>query len=277
MLVETIQNQQSDDKGSSSVDVLKLILSQPEVDVNFSCGLNKSTALHCVAPSGSVVQLLLSAGVDSNFMDANGHHPVDVIIVLPKFPGIKACLEELLMNNISDHNIDKHNLWKEYPTDLSLSDLKSSIYSTDEFRMSSFKVRPCSRAYSHDWTECPFVHPRENARSRDPRKYHYSCVPCPDLRKGAYRRRDMCEYAHGAFECWLHPAQYRTRHCKDGTSYVRRACFLHTQLRSSGYCTSLLESRELTGEIGSTAFGDILPEDETPKEAFSITNYDLIN
>ncbi|KAA8544597.1 hypothetical protein F0562_022609 [Nyssa sinensis] len=111
MLVETIQNQQSDDKGSSSVDVLKLILSQPEVDVNLSCGLNKSTALHCVAPSGSVVQLLLSAGVDSNFMDANGHHPVDVIIVLPKFPGIKACLEELLMNNISDHNIDKHNLW----------------------------------------------------------------------------------------------------------------------------------------------------------------------
>eukprot|EP01018_Ginkgo_biloba_P032691 Gb_38616 [translate_table: standard] len=118
---------------------------------------------------------------------------------------------------------------KEYPLDPSLPDIKNSIYTTDEFRMFSFKVRPCSRAYSHDWTECPFVHPGENARRRDPRRYHYSCVPCPDFRKGACRRGDVCEYAHGVFECWLHPAQYRTRLCKDGTSCARRVCFFaHT-------------------------------------------------
>ncbi|RRT44875.1 hypothetical protein B296_00034189 [Ensete ventricosum] len=118
---------------------------------------------------------------------------------------------------------------KEYPVDPSLPDIKNSIYATDEFRMFSFKIRPCSRAYSHDWTECPFVHPGENARRRDPRKYHYSCVPCPDFRKGSCRRGDMCEYAHGVFECWLHPAQYRTRLCKDGTSCSRRVCFFaHT-------------------------------------------------
>ncbi|KAL8098374.1 zinc finger CCCH domain-containing protein 30-like [Apium graveolens] len=118
---------------------------------------------------------------------------------------------------------------KEYPVDPSLPDIKNSIYSTDEFRMFSFKVRPCSRAYSHDWTECPFVHPGENARRRDPRKFHYSCVPCPDFRKGACRRGDMCEYAHGVFECWLHPAQYRTRLCKDVTNCERRVCFFaHT-------------------------------------------------
>ncbi|CAA2967921.1 zinc finger CCCH domain-containing 30-like [Olea europaea subsp. europaea] len=124
---------------------------------------------------------------------------------------------------------------KEYPVDPALPDIKNSIYSTDEFRMFSFKVRPCSRAYSHDWTECPFVHPGENARRRDPRKYHYSCVPCPEFRKGVCRRGDMCEYAHGVFECWLHPAQYRTRLCKDGTSCERRVCFFaHTpeELRS---------------------------------------------
>ncbi|CAN6454064.1 unnamed protein product [Victoria cruziana] len=118
---------------------------------------------------------------------------------------------------------------KEYPIDPSLPDIKNSIYTTDEFRMFSFKVRPCSRAYSHDWTECPFVHPGENARRRDPRKFHYSCVPCPDFRKGACRRGDLCEYAHGVFECWLHPAQYRTRLCKDGTNCTRRVCFFaHT-------------------------------------------------
>lgn len=118
---------------------------------------------------------------------------------------------------------------RDYPIDPSLPDIKNSIYITDEFRMYSFKIRACSRAYSHDWTECPFVHPGENARRRDPRRYHYSCVPCPEFRKGSCRRGDACEYAHGVFECWLHPAQYRTRLCKDGTSCNRRVCFFaHT-------------------------------------------------
>ncbi|XP_057510385.1 zinc finger CCCH domain-containing protein 30-like [Actinidia eriantha] len=263
-----------------SVDVLKFILSQPNVDVNHYCGLDKTTALHCAASSGSVnavdvVKVLLSAGADRNSVNADGLRPVDMIVVPPKLSCIRASLEELLFNNVSDGSINGHNLWvsvtssspnsptfssvngspcspsdsvtstmttklndlaansvlekKEYPVDPSLPDIKNSIYLTDEFRMFSFKVRPCSRAYSHDWTECPFVHPGENARRRDPRKYHYSCVPCPDFRKGACRRGEMCEHAHGVFECWLHPAQYRTRLCKDGSSCVRRVCFFaHT-------------------------------------------------
>ncbi|XP_031272015.1 zinc finger CCCH domain-containing protein 56-like [Pistacia vera] len=118
---------------------------------------------------------------------------------------------------------------KEYPIDPSFPDIKDSMYTSDEFRMFSFKIRPCSRAYSHDWTECPFAHPGENARRRDPRKFHYSCVPCPDFRKGACGRGDLCEYAHGVFESWLHPAQYRTRLCKDGISCARPVCFFaHT-------------------------------------------------
>ncbi|XP_061353778.1 zinc finger CCCH domain-containing protein 30-like [Gastrolobium bilobum] len=134
-----------------------------------------------------------------------------------------------LKSKLNDVPFSSASEKKEYPVDPSLPDIKNSIYSTDEFRMYSFKIRPCSRAYSHDWTECPFVHPGENARRRDPRKYHYSCVPCPDFRKGACRRGDMCDYAHGVFECWLHPAQYRTRLCKDGTSCSRRVCFFaHT-------------------------------------------------
>lgn len=250
-----------------SIDVLKLLVSLPEVDVNRNCGVEKSTALHCAASGGSVnaievVKLLLAAGADTDLMDANGHRPFDVIIVSPKFPAMKHSLQTMLTTSFKEEHhhlrvsIDTSNPnspplspphangsprlslspkdvkseKKEYPVDPSLPDIKNSIYSTDEFRMFSFKVRPCSRAYSHDWTECPFVHPGENARRRDPRKYHYSCVPCPDFRKGACRRGDMCEYAHGVFECWLHPAQYRTRLCKDGTSCNRRVCFFaHTQ------------------------------------------------
>ncbi|XP_043691307.1 zinc finger CCCH domain-containing protein 30-like [Telopea speciosissima] len=265
-----------------SVDVLKLILSLSEADVNRSCGPDKTTALHCAASGGSVnavtaVKLLLVSGADPNSLDANGRRPADVIVVSPKLPNVKVDLEELLSSTSSDGSIAVRDLRvstatsnsnspplssspengspssasdsssspmtlkyndlpassasekKEYPIDPSLPDIKNSIYSTDEFRMFSFKVRPCSRAYSHDWTECPFVHPGENARRRDPRKYHYSCVPCPDFRKGACRRGDMCEYAHGVFECWLHPAQYRTRLCKDGTNCMRRVCFFaHT-------------------------------------------------
>ncbi|XP_047340630.1 zinc finger CCCH domain-containing protein 30-like isoform X2 [Impatiens glandulifera] len=249
-----------------SLDVVRLILSVPNIDVNLSCGLDRTTALHCAASGGStnaldVVKLLVSSGADPTSIDASGLRPFDVIVAPPKNPESRTALEEILSNNVSDSSLGNYfglsvatsttlsssprngspgspsdsvllsptalklSEKKEYPIDPSLPDIKYGIYSTDEFRMYSFKIRPCSRAYSHDWTECPFVHPGENARRRDPRKFHYSCVPCPDFRKGACKRGDMCEYAHGVFECWLHPAQYRTRLCKDGTGCARRVCF----------------------------------------------------
>ncbi|KAL4303167.1 hypothetical protein GQ457_10G017120 [Hibiscus cannabinus] len=98
-------------------------------------------------------------------------------------------------------------------------------YSCDHFRMYEFKVRRCSRGRSHDWTECPYAHPGEKARRRDPRKYHYTGTACADFRKGNCLKGDTCEFAHGVFECWLHPARYRTEPCKDGPSCKRRACF----------------------------------------------------
>ncbi|CAD5183934.1 unnamed protein product [Musa acuminata subsp. malaccensis] len=115
--------------------------------------------------------------------------------------------------------------------DLSLVD----AYASDEFRMYEFKVRRCARGRAHDWTECPFAHPGEKARRRDPRKHRYSGTSCPDFRKTTgCKRGDACELAHGVFECWLHPDRYRTQPCKDGTTCRRRVCFFaHTpdQLR----------------------------------------------
>ncbi|RVW32798.1 Zinc finger CCCH domain-containing protein 30 [Vitis vinifera] len=102
--------------------------------------------------------------------------------------GVSESMSPPLASRLSDIHVSSMPEKKEYPVDPSLPDIKNSIYATDEFRMYSFKIRPCSRAYSHDWTECPFVHPGENARRRDPRKFHYSCVPCPEFRKGACRR-----------------------------------------------------------------------------------------
>ncbi|MFQ6670512.1 hypothetical protein Gotur_035395 [Gossypium turneri] len=240
-----------------SQDVVNYIVERGRVDVNRACGSDGATALHCAAAGGSfyspeIVKILLDASADIDSLDANGNRPGDLIApacnsafglrkkrlesllkgsdCVGEIEGLPAQLgnemggleeQEGSMPRVSKDGTEK----KEYPVDLTLPDIKNGIYGTDEFRMYTFKVKPCSRAYSHDWTECPFVHPGENARRRDPRKYHYSCVPCPEFRKGSCRQGDNCEYAHGIFECWLHPAQYRTRLCKDETNCTRRVCF----------------------------------------------------
>ncbi|KAE8671421.1 Zinc finger CCCH domain-containing protein 20 [Hibiscus syriacus] len=119
------------------------------------------------------------------------------------------------------------------------NDLDSDVavvdaFSCDHFRMYEFKVRRCARARSHDWTDCPYAHPGEKARRRDPMKFHYAGSICPDFRKGSCKKGDSCEFAHGVFECWLHPTRYRTQSCKDGTGCKRRVCiFAHApeQLR----------------------------------------------
>jgi len=207
-----------------SVSCLEVLLSPPHlVDPNRASPASLSTALHLAAAGGSssapaAVSRLLAAGADPTLLDHLQRRPSDLVALPPNSLPLKNHLLSLL------------GARKEWPPDPSLPDIKNGAYASDDFRMYSFKVRACSRAYSHDWTECPFVHPGENARRRDPRKYHYSCVPCPEFKKGAgCRRGDMCEYAHGVFESWLHPAQYRTRLCKDGVGCARRVCFFaHT-------------------------------------------------
>ncbi|GER43172.1 zinc finger CCCH domain-containing protein 2 [Striga asiatica] len=98
-------------------------------------------------------------------------------------------------------------------------------YSSDHFRMYEFKVRKCGRSRTHVWTDCPFAHPGEKARRRDPRRFRYSAAACPDFRGGACPRGDACNLSHGVFECWLHPSRYRTEACKDGRGCRRKICF----------------------------------------------------
>jgi hypothetical protein len=226
-----------------SAHVLKYIIETGKVNVNRVCGSDRVTALHCAVAGGAdssvgVVKLLLDASADPNSVDGNGNKPGDLFAPSSKWlcNSRKKMIELLLKGeSLSEDEEEKLIITpqlaregiekKEYPLDVTLPDINNGIYGTDEFRMYSFKVKPCSRAYSHDWTECPFVHPGENARRRDPKKYPYSCVPCPEFRKGTCQKGDYCEYAHGVFESWLHPAQYRTRLCKDETGCARKVCF----------------------------------------------------
>ncbi|VFQ73179.1 unnamed protein product [Cuscuta campestris] len=145
--------------------------------------------------------------------------------VSPDFGSFEAltALQRFLPSNANDVVSDSDELG--VPLD---------VFSSDQFRIYDFKVRKCARGGSHDWTECPFAHPGEKARRRDPRKFHYSGTACPEFRKGMCPDGDACQFAHGVFECWLHPARYRTQPCKDGTHCRRRVCFFaHTpdQLR----------------------------------------------
>ncbi|CAL9207477.1 unnamed protein product [Musa hybrid cultivar] len=220
-----------------STGVMGYLLSARPAEAARRAASDGATALHCAAAGGSpasleAVKLLIGADADVvDALDASGNRPGDVvarqslstvakslgvILKAPPFPGLSSPGKE---------EQPKQGEKKEYPPDSTLPDINTGIYGTDEFRMYTFKIKPCSRAYSHDWTECPFVHPGENARRRDPRKFSYSCVPCLEFRKGSCRNGDACEYAHGVFESWLHPAQYRTRLCKDETCCNRRVCF----------------------------------------------------
>jgi hypothetical protein len=54
------------------------------------------------------------------------------------------------------------------------------------------QVAKCSKCRAHDWTECPFAHPGEKARRRDPTKFSYSGSACPDFRKVRAARRVLC-------------------------------------------------------------------------------------
>jgi hypothetical protein len=108
----------------------------------------------------------------------------------------------------------------------------SAIFETDDFKIWCMKVIPCTKRFVHDWTVCPFAHTGEKAVRRDPRKFTYTGIACPDMKgSGECIRGDACPYAHNVFEYWLHPTRYRTQLCKDGPMCKRSICFFAHDLK----------------------------------------------
>ncbi|KAJ8772468.1 hypothetical protein K2173_027645 [Erythroxylum novogranatense] len=142
---------------------------------------------------------------------------------------------------------------------IQLEDIDDTIYDSDEFRMYAYKVNRCPRMRSHDWTECPFAHRGEKATRRDPLKVQYLPITCPMFRNGKCTKADLCQYAHGVFEYWLHPARYRTRVCNAGPFCQRKVCFFaHTpaQIRPEKkiVCPFVYKPRHLCNGDGSPGF-----------------------
>ncbi|WIA33878.1 hypothetical protein OEZ86_006978 [Tetradesmus obliquus] len=102
---------------------------------------------------------------------------------------------------------------------------EASTFQADVFMLFAAKIVACPRKAVHVWSECPYVHPGEKARRRDPRLHHYSSHPCPDKQKGVCPWGDACHYSHNLFETHLHPEMYRTTMCTAGSRCRRRLCF----------------------------------------------------
>lgn len=139
---------------------------------------------------------------------------------------------------LKDSNNGVHDFAEHPYCDINLNPIEAidgEIYGSDEFRMYAYKIRRCTRTRSHDWTDCPYAHRGEKAQRRDPRRIPYCAIACPAFRNGRCYKGDSCEFAHGVFEYWLHPARYRTRACNAGRFCQRKVCFFaHTpeQLRA---------------------------------------------
>ncbi|KFM26308.1 Zinc finger CCCH domain-containing protein 33 [Auxenochlorella protothecoides] len=196
------------------------------------------TPLHdaCASPGPGthrIIASLIAAGADTQALNAAGQRPGDLLTQVQANPAPK--------------ETDGRRV----------SQLSKECYCTDEFRMYQFKIDMCPRlAEVHDWTDCPYGHPDEKARRRDPRRYCYQGVPCPDFRKGSCKRGDACSFSHGVFECWLHPTMYRTQLCKEGARCARAICF---------FAHSMEELREVargTAAEARTPAAALEPEDE---------------
>ncbi|CAG9467867.1 unnamed protein product [Pedinophyceae sp. YPF-701] len=121
--------------------------------------------------------------------------------------------------------------WQAAPGEARAPLPRSIHHMGDDFCMYHYKIDMCTSTIPHDWTSCPFAHPGEKARRRNPLLCNYAGVPCPDSRKGRCQRGEACPYAHGVFECWLHPLRFRSQMCKDGPRCERPVCFFAHNLQ----------------------------------------------
>lgn len=71
------------------------------------------------------------------------------------------------------------------------------------------QVLPCSKRFCHDWVTCPFAHPAEKAKRRDPRAYTYTGVACPDQKKVRSKAQPIDEGRDSSHASLTHPFSWR--------------------------------------------------------------------
>lgn len=145
---------------------------------------------------------------------------------------------------------------------------ESPLYKSDNFRLYCYKVLPCSKRYAHDWTSCPFSHPGEKAKRRDPRLFSYTGIACPDMKKaGRCEKGDSCLYSHSVFEYWLHPSRYRTQLCNDGAECKRKICFFAHSIEELRVPTCKPVSPDVPGSASCSFDNTVAAEQQATQQA----------
>jgi len=189
-------------------------------------------------------------------------HPFAFSVDPPGFPRLShLSLSPFHLSQITTPS----NYYSQLTDNLPPSLLHISLYT-------HIQIVPCSKRFTHDWTECPYAHPQEKARRRDPRLYNYTGIACPSMKKeGACAFGDHCPYAHNVFEYWLHPTRYRTQLCNDGTNCHRKICFFaHSldELRVPA-CKPFVSPESLAGAAASAATDTELQQQQQQQKATS--------
>eukprot|EP01026_Neomeris_dumetosa_P050755 TRINITY_DN44560_c0_g1_i2.p1 TRINITY_DN44560_c0_g1~~TRINITY_DN44560_c0_g1_i2.p1 ORF type:complete len:344 (+),score=14.11 TRINITY_DN44560_c0_g1_i2:229-1260(+) len=94
------------------------------------------------------------------------------------------------------------------------------------FMMWEFKIQPCTRQDTHEWTQCPHAHVGEKLARRDFLQTKYFPKACENMKNKKHcENGDNCFKAHNVFELWLHPYKYRTDYCTNKNNCTRALCF----------------------------------------------------
>ena len=215
------------------------------------------TALHLVCAcrpsmaSAKVIALLVQHGADREALDHDGKAPgfaLENMTSKKEETGhnsvckMHTCTGKHHAGDIKikvEHSSDKISDSSKLLTPVSvLEEIDGCDYNGVHFRMFHYKVDACPHTDClHDTSSCPYVHPGEKSKRRNPGVYMYQPVPCPHFRKGNCKKGDACPLSHGVFECWLHPSKYRTQLCTEGSGCTRNLCF---------FAHSLQELREVS-------------------------------
>ena len=83
--------------------------------------------------------------------------------------------------------------------------------------MYGFKVAMCTKQGRHPWGDCPYAHPTENARRRDPRAFSYSCVECP-----AYRCAPLATVLVPSCRCLLNNLIHQLHTCTARLQHIAK-------------------------------------------------------
>jgi hypothetical protein len=101
------------------------------------------------------------------------------------------------------------------------------------FSLSLFKVKECK---SRTGCTCDNFH-HEFEKRRNPEKFHYSEIPCPNVFKGQWKapilcsKGDKCGHSHTVNEASYHPRTFKTKKClkfEEGSCHFGMRCaYIH--------------------------------------------------